>query len=90
VTEQGNKVRYRAGWKEDVESDIRKVGIVNWRQWCRMGIDGGEQLERSLSFLGSGATEGGGGEEEEEKEKEEELEKEKKREEKEKRKKKEK
>jgi len=27
-----------------------------------MGMGGGEQLERGLSFLGSGATEGEGGE----------------------------
>ena len=60
VTEQRNEVRSKAGWKQDVENDIREVGIVNWQQWSRMGMDGGEHLERSLFFLGSGATEGGG------------------------------
>jgi hypothetical protein len=41
----------KARWKDDVESDVRKTIIVNWRQIAQ---DGGEQL----IFVGdSGPTE---------------------------------
>jgi hypothetical protein len=38
----------------DVENDVRRVGIVNWRQ---IRTDGREKLGRRWSFLVSGATE---------------------------------
>ena len=36
------KIRPKARWKDDVQSDVRETRIVNWRQVAR---DGGEQLE---------------------------------------------
>jgi hypothetical protein len=39
----------KARWKGDVDSDVRKTRIVNWRQIAQ---DGGEQLGWGLSLLG--------------------------------------
>jgi hypothetical protein len=51
------KGRPKAGWKGDVENDIKKMEIVNWRQeaWHR---DGWKRATReTLIFLDCGATE---------------------------------
>jgi hypothetical protein len=50
-------MHYFARWKDDIENNIRKMGIVNWRQVVWDGADGGEQLWRCLSFLDSGTIE---------------------------------
>ena len=56
------KVRSRARWKDEGENDIRKIGIVKWRQvahdrnrWRRA------KQGSHLSFLDSGGGGGGGG-----------------------------
>jgi hypothetical protein len=51
------KGRPKARWKDDVENDIKNIGIVNWRQ-VTQDRDGWRRAKRrSLYFLDNGATE---------------------------------
>jgi hypothetical protein len=43
-------------WKDDEENDIRKMGIVNWRQVAQDRDGWREPLGTYLTFLDSGAT----------------------------------
>jgi hypothetical protein len=52
------KNRSKVRWKDDVQNEVRKTRIVNWRIVTRDGDGRGVAGGEGLSFLDSGATEG--------------------------------